>query len=616
MNNTNLSQRSAIRHHPLYDSGVAKVSAFAAAMLVVSIILTGVIAYWITKEQSVKKLKENDLVYIGDSIVAKINGSIEKALEMSQVLEGDREVQKWILQGEPNGPDGDAVIDKIVALKERFRYDNGFIISVPTGNYYAENGSRIDTMSRSDPDDSWYFTFLQNGVQSEVTIDYNEERRDTSVFVNALMKSGGSPLAIVGVGFSLRDMSAKFAEYRYGKNGSLWLTDRSGTIYLSDEVDQNGKNIREFMPDEASAQVIDKLDRDREVLDYRGTNGKINDLILLRVPSTEWTLVVSVDRDEAVSFLQTIQAQTAVAVAIALFSVVFFFYYTSRKLADPYKRAILLNGELEKQIAIRTAELAEQNGKMRDSLDYASRIQLSALPTEAELSGALPAHFVWWRPKDVVGGDFYWIRRVKEGLLVAVGDCTGHGVPGALMSIMTVSLLNQIVERNDTNEPSLLLGLLNRSIKQTLNQSGKDGLTDDGLDIGLCLLMPGKVAYAGARCALYVRSAQGLAEIEGSRTSAGYRKTPDDYVFAGRLATIGPEDTLYMTTDGLTDQNGGEKNYSFGKSRWKQWLEANGSLPLEEQRQRLETELAGYRGTEPQRDDITVLGFRLPKNPV
>ncbi|MDF2716730.1 MAG: Stage sporulation family protein [Paenibacillus sp.] len=608
-----VSRRSAIRNDPLYDSGVAKVSAFAAGLLVVSIILTGMLSYYITKEQSVKKLKENDLVYIATSIAAKISGTIERAAETSRIMAEDREIREWISNGEKKDSTGTAVLDKLRGLKDRFQYDNSFIVSVPSGNYWSENGAVIDVMSVGDPDDKWFFDYLQSGKDFKYDIDRNEERNDTFVFVNSLMKSEGKPHAIVGVGLSLRDLSKKFEEYKYGNHGSLWLTDQSGTIYLSDELNQNGRKINDFLPADTAGKVLSLNGLDQEVLEYRAKDGRRNDLIAFPIPTTEWSLVVSVDREEAISFLKTIQAQTAIAVAIALFSVVFFFYYTSRKLADPFKRAVALNQQLENQISLRTKELAEQNVKILDSIDYASRILISALPSETELREALPDHFVLWKPRDLVGGDFYWIKRVGKGFIVAVGDCTGHGVPGALMSIMTVSLLDQIVDRTESDDPGLILSQLNRSIKQMLNQEGKDGLTDDGVDIGMCLITPEKTIYAGAGCTLYIRKPDRLQEVDGHRRAIGYRKTPSDHMYESVPVTIGPEDVVYLTTDGLADQNGGDKNYSFGKTRWKQWIESSGGAPLQEQKRLLLAELDRYRGTEPQRDDITVLGFRLAR---
>lgn len=602
--------KTLYRKDPLYDTGVTKVTAFATILIVISITLTGIIAYYITKEQSVKKLKESDLVYIAGSIASKIDGSIERALETSLMLSIDPEIKNWIAGGEKPGVQADRIMEKLAALKDSFSYSNSFIVSVPSRQYWSENGKVIDVVSKDDPDDDWFFKMLDEKRRYEIMIDYNEDRQDTSVFVNAFMYSGGEPLALVGVGLSLKDMSERFASYKYGANGSLWLTDRTGNIYLSDEFEQNGRNLRDFMPQEAAERVIASMDQDQAVLDYKGTNGRINDLVLFPIPSTDWNLLVSVDRNEAISFLKTIQVQTVIAVAIALLSIVFFFYYTSRKLADPYKRAVKLNLELERQIAERTKELAEQNEKMTDSLDYAKRIQVSVLPSEEEMNRVLPDHFVLWRPKDRVGGDFYWMRQVNEGVLIAVGDCTGHGVPGALMSIMTISLLDQITEQGQGLDPAAILSKLNRSIKATLNQGGSDGLTDDGLDIAILLISEEKASFAGAGRSLFIRTSEGLLEIGGNRKAVGYRKTPLDYSFTCTSFTFAADDTFYLSTDGITDQNGGDKNISFGKTRLKQWLTRYGDKDIPLQKKLLEDELISYMGDEPQRDDITVIGFR------
>lgn len=606
------TDRSRLRTNPLYDAGAAKVTVFATVLIVFSIILTGVIAYYITKGQSVKKLKETDLEYIGGSIASKIDGRIERAMETARLLAGNRDLNEWILGGERLGGEETVALETIRRMTEQFQYDNSFIVSVLTGQYWTEQGQLLDTMTRSDPDDAWFFRTLEDGRPVQLDIDYNEERKDTFIFVNALMRHNGAPVSVVGIGLSLQDMSQQFGEYKYGLHGNLWLTDKSGEIYLSDEFAQNGHNMLDYMPPESADRLLSMMDRERAVTEYVDADGNRKDVMLFPIASSEWSLVVAVDRNEAISFLKTIQWQTAAAVAISLLTVVFFFTYMSRKLADPYKRAIELNEELERQIAARTKELAEQNEKILDSLDYASRIQVSALPTDAELKEALPGHFILWKPRDRVGGDFYWLKRVKRGLLIAVGDCTGHGVPGALMSIMTVSLLDQLVN-SDSDDPAAILTRLNRSIKQTLNQNGKEGLTDDGLDIGLCLLTDTATVFAGAGCSLLVRTPDGLEEYEGDRKSVGYRKTPADYPYTNKVVVVGPDAVHYLTTDGLADQNGGDKNYSYGKTRWKKWVAANGDAPFDRQRTMLEADIDRYRGDEPQRDDMTVLGFLPPR---
>ncbi|MDF2725223.1 MAG: Stage sporulation family protein, partial [Paenibacillus sp.] len=225
------TDRSILRNNPLYDSGVAKVSAFAALLLVISIVLTGTLGYFITKEQTVKKLKDNDLVYIASSITEKINGSIGRAVETAQLLALDRQTKEWILAGEPE-EGGENVGTKVAVLKDRFNYDSSFIVTVPKRHYWSESGRQVSTMSETEPNDAWFFNFLKSGKKIDIAIDYNKERKDTFVFINVLMEENSKPLAIVGVGFSLSGMSGKFEEYKFGKKGSLWITDNTGTHQL------------------------------------------------------------------------------------------------------------------------------------------------------------------------------------------------------------------------------------------------------------------------------------------------------------------------------------------------------------------------------------------------
>lgn len=594
-----------------YDRDVTRVTAFAAILLVVSMICTGVFTFSITREQSVKKLKETDLLYIASSSADKVAGTISRAAEVSRLLATDREIGAWVEQGEPSGELGNAVKEKLARLTGQFGYDSSFIVSVPSRQYWSEQGEVLDVMTRDDPDDHWFFDLLESGQSFRYDIDRNEERNDTFVFANALMSHDDKPLAIVGVGLSLRDLSGKFEAYKYGERGSLWLSDPSGVIYLSDDLSQNGGTIHEHLPSEAAASVLGYDRQEPQALEYRTADGRVNELIAFPVPDTEWLLIVSVDREEAVAYLRTILLQTALGVAIALFSVLFFFFYTSRKLADPYKRALTLNRELERQISMRTEQLREQHGKLTDSIDYASRIVAAALPDREAMDRALPNRFLLWRPRDTVGGDFYWVKQSGEATYVAVGDCTGHGVPGALMAVLTLSLLEQLVGQDTHADPGLLLAELNRSIKHMLGQVGKHGSTDDGVEIGLCRIVGDRLLFAGAGCPLYVRRSDRLEITEGSRKAAGYRRTPSDHIYDSTELHLLPGDTIYLTTDGLLDQNGGEKNHSYGKSRWRAWIERHGDTSLAEQGALLAETFDDYRGKEQQRDDVAVLGFRL-----
>jgi len=320
-------------------------------------------------------------------------------------------------------------------------------------------------------------------------------------------------------------------------------------------------------------------------------------------------LLVAVERNETVSFLRTIKLNTILAVALLIIAIVFLFYYISRKLANPYKRAIAMNKELEEQVALRTRELTERNEEILDSIGYAKLLQQSLLPLDRQMAECLSAHFVIWRPRDVVGGDFYWVKQVGERILLAVGDCTGHGVPGAFMTLLAVSALNRIVETIDLEDPAAILSSLNRSLKHTLHQEDANGLTDDGLDMGMCVLDSDRLIFAGAACSLYKTIGDEIQEYKGDRKSIGYRKTPIDFSYSNHVTSV-ENACFYLTTDGLFDQNGGEKGYSFGKKRFSELIANWRNHPLSAQKNGFLQALSEYMGNEPQRDDITVVGFR------
>lgn len=255
-------------------------------------------------------------------------------------------------------------------------------------------------------------------------------------------------------------------------------------------------------------------------------------------------------------------------------------------------------------------ELLEKNNRINDSIDYAKRIQEAVLPTEDEIAENLKEHFLIWEPRDTVGGDFYWCKNTEKGMYIAVADCTGHGVPGALMTTLSISTLNHIVEEGKDHSPAIILEKLHRRVKESLSQETKSGYTDDGLDIGICYMEGNKMTFAGAKLSLFISREGKLTEIKGDRKSIGYRRTPFDYKYTDEQLEVRDDDVFYMTTDGFIDQNGKDGQYSLGKKFLTDLIEKVNALPLPEQKIIFEKELKQFMGEEAQRDDITILAFR------
>lgn len=272
-----------------------------------------------------------------------------------------------------------------------------------------------------------------------------------------------------------------------------------------------------------------------------------------------------------------------------------------------------LNRTLEEKVKHRTKELKRKNDEIMESIGYAALIQNSILPSNDILGKYLKDFYVLWKPKGVVGGDFYWFYKKDKNFLLAVVDCTGHGVPGALLTMTATSVLERIVAHINHSDPAVILKELNRILKRILRQEDSDYITDDGLDIGLCHYDDDEktITYSGSKIRLHVVDNGGLTEIKGDRQGIGYDRSDEDYEYTNHKIPVTKDKTFYMTTDGYLDQSGGEYEYGFGWTKYKRLLIENHKDNMTTQIEKLEQALNQYQSECEQRDDITLLGFRV-----
>jgi serine phosphatase RsbU (regulator of sigma subunit) len=248
-----------------------------------------------------------------------------------------------------------------------------------------------------------------------------------------------------------------------------------------------------------------------------------------------------------------------------------------------------------------------------DSIRYAQRIQSALLPRPDALADLLDDRFCLWLPRDIVGGDIYCLEDCPAGGLIALLDCTGHGVPGALMSMLAVTGLRRLIRDEGCYEPALLLQRLNESIRTTLRQDTATAPSDDGLDAAICLLQPecGRLVFAGARLSLYLIQDGQLVERRGDRASLGYKRSRTDFVFTSHALEWSADGAYYLCSDGLLDQPGGPRGLPFGFKGLKQVLESCWQAPCARQQEALQENLLAHAGTQARRDDVTVLGWRV-----
>mgnify|MGYP000571983622 CR=1 FL=1 len=254
-----------------------------------------------------------------------------------------------------------------------------------------------------------------------------------------------------------------------------------------------------------------------------------------------------------------------------------------------------------------------KNQAIMDSIRYGETIQHAILPDPKDFIRHFEDHFIIFKPQAVVSGDFYWSIRTGNKTFVAVVDCTGHGVPGAFMSMIGNTILNEIVTLQNIKEPAQILEKLNQGIWESLHQEDYQNL--DGMDICLCViddadeLNKRAVNFAGAKRPLFILKNDKLIEVKGSRKSIGGRqKTNSEYEQRQLLLDVG--DTLYLTTDGYVDQNNFDR-IKYGTLRFKKILTSFSEMSLHEQKEILLEEMRNHMGEEEQRDDITLIGLKM-----
>jgi len=270
--------------------------------------------------------------------------------------------------------------------------------------------------------------------------------------------------------------------------------------------------------------------------------------------------------------------------------------------------------ELQKQNIIEiNKELAEHQREIMDSIRYAQRIQNAIMPDINSMLEIHPDHFLFFRPRDIVSGDFYWATKKDNLSVVVAADCTGHGVPGAFMSMLGISILNEIVLKQEVKTASEILDKLRENLKLTLQQTGATGEQRDGMDISLCIIdyENRKMQYAGAYNPLYLVRAGELIEYKADKMPAGIHVAGREHDFTNHEIQLLKDDMLYIFSDGYIDQFGGEDNTKFKSKPFKNLLMQISPLPTGRQKEILTETHDQWKGECLQIDDILVAGIRI-----
>lgn len=536
----------------------------------------------------------------------------------------------------------------------------------------AHPGVRRTTLRPGVPSDRWYFEALRRREPFLLNVDANTTLGAVKVWINVVLRDdAGRAVGVGGTGIDLSEFLDQLRS-RGPADAQSVLVDRQGILqahwnraYVERNAhatsDADKITIYALLPAADAARLRAALDglaagRGGVVLTTLTLEGRPSLVAVSFMKGIGWYDLVALDASAIFSARQLLPLLLAMAAGVAALLVVLVLTldrWLMRPIAGltaaaravaagdyraraPEARrdelgllARTFNGmtatildytlRLQEKVEERTRQLAASNAALRDSqerieesLRYAQAIQASILPPPAQLEAGLGPHALVYLPRDVVGGDFYDHVAVEGGALTAVVDCTGHGVPGAFVSLIASAVLRQAFEAG-VADPAELLACLNRGVRQARHQRDVRGALDAGLDVLACRVdhRTRTVAIAGAGLPAFVVEGGAVVELAGDRHRPGYRDSDPDHRFAAHLLHPGDGTRVYLATDGVLDHAGGEKGFGLGTSRLKQLLEELAPVPMAEQGARLEAALRAWAGPRPQRDDLTILGFEL-----
>lgn len=446
---------------------------------------------------------------------------------------------------------------------------------------------------------SQLLTQLKDFPDRDAELQYIYRKKDkTEVWLEAIGKNLLNDPAVKGLVFNVSDITERRrAEEEMRMRGQMQALSEN-SLDLITRISKNGdlfyvnptiKTLTGGNPSDFMNKSVDEVKIDGSIRDM--WKGMIDEVIHTgKKASTEFNFP-SLDGEK----IMTINAMPE---------------YGEDKTIDS---VLLVSHDITEQ---KRAELdiRDKNKKINSSINYAERIQEAILPDNNILQEALPESFIMYKPRDVVSGDFPWFTRKGDDIYISAVDCTGHGVPGAMISVVGYFLLNNIVKYNVADTPGTILDHLDQGVTETFKQNLESSKIKDGMDVAFCKinLKTKVVEYAGAHRPMYLVRNGELEEIKGDRFPIGggsaYRNKTN---FTNFVLNIQDGDTIYFFSDGLPDQFGGPKNRKFGPKKIKQFILDNAHLPMPEISQKLEDEYQEWKGDEKQFDDILLFGIRF-----
>ncbi len=598
-----------------------------------------------------------------------ILAKIDRELVLAQKLVDSPLLQRWA-QNESDPALRKLALEELDSFRRLFADKSVFFVIDKSKNYYFSDGKRPlelrYTIKPGDPTTAWYAATIEQVDDFALHVDHSEQLGLTNVWINAIVKQDGKK---VGLGGSGLDLTEFLKEVVHSPEPGVQTILVNGQGFVQGHSDQQLMEANARIKEESKRLKIDNLVDDPGVVQAHLQNlieGRTQvetfELVVDKRPmlaaatymkEIDWIAVVLVDPAQvvrsrqflpilgllAISFLATILLVSMMIDRLILSRLARLTGQTREIAAGRYDVLLTVDREdeighltesfnhmtatirdythnLERKVEERTEELTRSkaqleaiNTKLMSSIHYARLIQSALLAKPAELARLLPQHVVYWRPRDVVGGDFYAIYEDPDGgLLLAVADCTGHGVPGAFMTMATKALLDSAVAQGSSDDPAALLGDLNRTLRALLLQDGSNGV-----DLALLRIAPDrrKMVFAAGKMSLWVQYGTGFQLVRGDKMSLGYDDSDQSFRFTNHTLDASPGIRYFLMTDGVLDQAGGPKGYGLGVRRLQEALAGWKGEPIDRLEALLDNFVREWQGALAQRDDITVVAFQL-----
>ncbi|HUZ18008.1 MAG TPA: SpoIIE family protein phosphatase [Spirochaetia bacterium] len=599
---------------------------------------------------------------------------LEREAALAKKLADSPVIERW-MRDEHDSARRTAAFEELNSYRRAFLDTNYFVTVDSSKDYYnhpTDAALAMTTLSKSNPADAWYFNEIAAGTPTTFNLDYNRLIGAAKVWINCIVRAGGEVLGMAGTGIDITDLVAHLVSAE-GKNASSMLIDGEGVITVHPNVgylEHNayagaaGKKITVY---DLASSPSDRKKMETLVADARAGRTEVAYVRLQNhgsltavapIPEIGWMMVVSVDTASLINLGDFVPlfAVLIISILLALLLIALLMdRMVLKPLAGVTRSANLIAAgdyaltlptvrhdeigalssafnemtsrvreytrnleglvkERTSQLVAANDELALANRTVMDSIRYARQIQDGLMAPESALASHFPSFSFFHRQRDTVGGDFLFLRDFEdsEGFMIAVMDCEGHGVSGALMTMMADSFLRLIAGGRDHGDPAKCLMALEAEMRSSLRQESGQSAVQGGLDIGICVCSPASrtILFAGAGMPLYVRDADGTVRtVTGRRKPIGYRKRTRSSTFENhRLETEGR--AFFLVTDGYVDQSGGAEGRAYGTKRLFEHIAScrrqnESALPM------WESEFDSYRGARGQRDDVLALGFTL-----